>query len=132
MTSMSAAARTAPGQQVPANPTSADILEAIKACNNAIKTCKDTLTTKIDYLATDISLICHDMDKFRSRVSEAEDHISHLEDPTRADSREMHALQIQVKAFQDKVIDTEIRLRQNNIHIIPRPAEFSETSRQAA
>lgn len=75
------------------------------------------------------------MDKFRSRVSEAEDCISQLEDTTRADSREMHALQIQVKALQDKAIDTENRLRRNNICIIglpewsegPRPAEFAET-----
>lgn len=76
------------------------------------------------------------MDKFRSRVSEAED-ISQLENSTRADSREMHALQIQVKALQDKAIDTANRLRRNNMRIIGlperaespriRPAEFAET-----
>lgn len=116
-------------------PTSTDILEAIKSCNDTIKTCKDTLTVKIDYLATDISLICHDQDKFRSRVSEAEECISQLEDSTRADSREMHALQLQVKALQEKAIDTENRLRLNNVRILglpdqaegPRLLEFAES-----
>lgn len=83
----------------------------------------------------DIGLIRHDMDKFRSRVSEAEDHISQLEDSIRADSREMHALKIQVKALQDKAIDTDNRFRHNNIHILglperaegPRSTEFAET-----
>lgn len=115
-----------PGEQQ--EPTPADILEAIKAC-------KDTLTVKIDYLATDISLIRHDMDKFRSRVAEAEERISQLEDSTRADSRELHALQAQVKALQEKSVDTENRLRRNNIRILglperaegSKPAEFAES-----
>lgn len=50
------------------------------------------------------------------------------------DSRELKALQIQVKALQERAIDTENRLRCNNIHILglperakgPRPAEFTE------
>lgn len=75
---MSAATQTPAGLQEMAGPTTTDILEAIKSCNEAIKTCKDTLMVKIDYLVTDISLICHDLDKFRSCVPEAEDRISQM------------------------------------------------------
>lgn len=46
-----------------AEPTSADVMEAIKGL-------KDTVMVKIDCMATDIGLIHHDMDKFRSRISE--------------------------------------------------------------
>lgn len=101
--------------------TSADIMDVIRAW-------KDTLTVTFDVMATDIGLIRHDMDKFRSRVSEAEECISHLEDSTRSDSRELQTLQIEVKALQEKAKDTENRLRCNNIRILgPRPAEFAET-----
>lgn len=108
----------------PAGPTTTKILEDIHLC-------KETLTAKIDYIPTDISLIRHNLDKFRSRVSEAEDRISQLEDSTRSD---FHALQLQVKVLQEKAIDTENCLRQSNIHILglpekaegPRPAEFVE------
>lgn len=112
----------------PAAPTLADIMEAIRAW-------KDTLMVKINHMATEIGLIHHNMDKFRSRVSEAEERSSHLEESTRTDSRELHALQMQVKALQDKANDTENRLRRNNIRVLglpekaegPRPAEFAET-----
>lgn len=64
---------------------------------------------KIDHLATDVSLIRHDMDKFRSRFAETEGRISQLEDDTRSDSRDLRALQLQVKALQEKSADTENR-----------------------
>lgn len=97
--SMSAGTQTDADTGGPSNPSPSNILEAIKAC-------KDTLTIKMDYLATDISLIRHGLDTFRTRMSEAEDGISHLEDSTRTDSRELHALQLQVKALQYRAIDT--------------------------
>lgn len=90
---------------------------------------------KIDHLASDISLVRHDMDKFRSRFAEAESRISQLEDDTRADSRNLRALQLQVKALQEKSVDTENRMRRNNLRIIGlpekiegnKPAEFAES-----
>lgn len=69
---------------------------------------------KIDHLV-DVSLIQHDMDKFRARFTEAEGRISQLEDTTRSDSRDLRALQLQVKALQEKSIDTENRLRSKNM-----------------
>lgn len=58
-----------------------------------------------------------------------------LEDTTRSDSRDLRALQLQVKILQEKSIDTENRLRRNNIRVLglperaegARPAEFAET-----
>lgn len=59
---------------------------------------------KIESWQLTSAFIRHDLDKFRSRMTEAEDRISHLEDSTRADSRELHALQLQVKVLQDRAI----------------------------
>lgn len=106
----------------------AELLAAIKAGNEKVM-------VKIDHLASDISLIRHDMDKFRSRFVEAESRISQLEDVTSADSRNLRALQLQVKALQDKSIDTENRMRRNNLRIVGlpektegnKPAEFVES-----
>lgn len=82
-----------------------------------------------------VSLIRHDMETFRSCLGEAEARISQAEDTIRADSREIHALQIQVKALQDKAVDTENRLRRNNLRIQglperaegPKQAEFADS-----
>lgn len=106
----------------------AELLAAIKAGN-------DSVMVKIDHLVTDVCLIRHDMDKFRSRFAEAEGRISQLEDDTRADFRDLRALQLQLKALQEKSIDTENRLRRNNIRVIDlperaegsKPAEFAES-----
>lgn len=122
------------GTQTPPEPATshatshAELLPAIKVGN-------DSVMVKIDHLVTDVSLIRHDMDKFRTRFSEAEGRISQLEDDTRSDSRDLRALQLQVKALQEKFIDTENRLRRNNIRVLglpeqaegSRPAEFAET-----
>lgn len=75
------------------------------------------------------------MNKFRSRFAETEGCISQLENSIRSDSCDLRALQIQVNALQEKEIDTENRLRRNNICIlglleqaeVSRPAEFAET-----
>lgn len=123
-------ARMAAGAQAAgevAAPTGAEILAAITSC-------KETLTAKIDFLTVDVSLKCQDMDKFQFRIAEVEDRVSTVEDTVRSDSREVKALQLQVKALQECAIDTENRLRRNNIRILglperaedPRPAEFTE------
>lgn len=64
-------------------PSSVDILVAITAC-------KESLAVKMDYLAADISLIGQELDKFCSRVSEVEDHVSTVEDMVRADNKDLH------------------------------------------
>lgn len=125
---MSASTQTAPDPAASHAASHAELLAAIKAGT-------DSVMVKIDHLVTDVSLIRHDMDKFRSRLTEAEDRVSQLEDTTRSDSRDHRALQLQVKALQEKSIDTENRLRGNNIRVLglpgqaegPRSAEFAET-----
>lgn len=87
----------------------------------AIAECKTALTSKIDFVATDVSLIRQDLDKFRMRITEVEDRISGVEDQVRSDSRDLKALQLQVCALQNRAIDTENRLRRNNIRIIGLP-----------
>lgn len=87
----------------------------------------ESLTEKIDFLTVDVSLIHQDMDKFQS-------HILEVEDTVRLDSREVKPLQLQVKALQERAVDTKNRLRWNNICILglperaegPKPAEFTE------
>lgn len=57
-----------------------------------------------------------------------------MEDAVRSDSRDPQALQWQQRALQDRAIETENRLRRNNIHILglperakgSRPIEFTE------
>lgn len=73
---------------------------------------------KIDFLSADISLISHGMEKFCSRLSEAEERISQAEGTINADSRELHIFQRQVKALQEKMVDTENCLRRNNLRIL--------------
>lgn len=97
-------------------PSSVEILAAIM-------TCKEALKAKTNFLAADISLIFHDLDKFCSHLIAAE-----------SDTTDLHALQLQVRALQGKVIDTENCLCHNNIRILlleraegSRPAEFVET-----
>lgn len=87
----------------------------------AIAECKTSLTAKIDYVATDVGHIRQDLDKFRARISEVEDRVSSVEDLARSDSRDIKALQLQVRALQERAIDTENRLRRNNIHILGLP-----------
>lgn len=85
-------------------------------------------------MATDISLIRQDLDKFRSRVSEVKSRVSTLKGLTRSDSREMRALQLQMRAIQECAIDTKNHLRHNNICVLSmperdegsKPMEFAE------
>lgn len=106
---MSASTQTTTEPTAADSPSGADILAAVIAC-------EETLTAKINYLATNVSLIHQDLDKFWSRVSEVEDRVSTVEDVVRSDSRDLRALQMQVKVLQERAIDTANRLRQNNIH----------------
>lgn len=94
---------------------------AILAATVASKT---SLMAKIDYVAIDVGLIPQDLDKFRARISEVEDRVSGVEDLIRSDHR---TLQLQVRALQERAIDTENRLRRNNIRILglPKRAEGS-------
>lgn len=69
----------------------------------------------------DAGLIRQDLDKFQTRISEVEERVSTVEDTVRTDSREIKALQIQVKALQERAIDTENRLRHNNVRILGLP-----------
>lgn len=125
---MSAGTQTQPELTAAQAASHAELLVAIKAGN-------DSVMVKIDHLVTDVSLIRHNMDKFRSRFGEAKGRISQLEDDTRSDFRDLRALQLQVKALQEKSIDRENRLRRNNIRVLElpehaegsRPAEFAET-----
>lgn len=51
-------------------------------------------------------------------------------DMVHSDSKDLHALQLQVKSLKEKAINTENRLRRNNIHILCLP-EKAEGSKQA-
>lgn len=57
-----------------------------------------------------------------------EDRVSSVEDEVRSDSRDLWALQLKVRAQQERATDTESRLRQNNIHILGLP-EWAEGTR---
>lgn len=63
-----------------------------------------------------------------------ENRVSMLKETTPFYSRELQAVQLQVRALQDCAIDTENRLRCNNIHVLglperaegSKPMEFAE------
>lgn len=93
---------------------------AILAATVASKT---SLMAKIDYVAIDVGLIPQDLDKFRARISEVEDRVSGVEDLIRSDHRDHRTLQLQVRALQERAIDTENRLRRNNIRILGLPKQ---------
>lgn len=94
-----------------AGPSGADILASIT-------TCKETRTAKLEEIGKN-------PDKFRTRLTEAKGHISHVEDIIKTGSTEP-----QVKALQDKSVDTEHRLRCNNLPVltIPKKAGGTHTS----
>lgn len=55
-----------------------------------------------------------------------EDRVSIVKDIVRAD-KDLHALKAQVRALQEKAVDTEGRLRRNNVQIIGLPERVEGT-----
>lgn len=110
---MAASTQTATGDGLESAPSRINSLEAIKAW-------KETLTTKMDLLVIEINVIKQEFDKVRCRISEVEDRVS--------------TVKMQVRALQEKAVDTEGRLRRNNVRIFglpelvegTKPVEFAE------
>lgn len=124
---ISAETQTTVDKEVELAPSGKDIMAAIKACS-------ETLTAKIDALAVDINIMRHEFNKVKQKISEMEVQVSKVEDKVKTDDREWHILRKQMNVLQDRAIDTESRLRRNNIRIIglpervegDNPTEFSE------
>lgn len=85
----------------------------------AIASCK-TLTECIDHLATECNLIHHDFDKFCTRLTEAEERVSAVED-TKPLPITIEELQCQVQQLSDRVEDAENSLQRNNMRVLGLP-----------
>ena len=95
-------------------PSGREILEAIKASS-------EVLLNKIDALAVDVCSIKREFDKIQKKTAEIETRISKVEEELKKENGGWRTLKKQIKELQDRAVDTESRLRRNNVRILGLP-----------
>lgn len=81
----------------------------------AIKMCQSSLTNQIDTLRVDFSLLKDDVHKIRHRVTNAEQHISTVEDDLYPLSSSFRDVQAELKLHAAKLGDLEDPFQKNNL-----------------
>ena len=102
------------GRDEECTPSGKDILEAIRASS-------EILSSKIDSLAVDVCSIKHEFDKIQKKTAEIEMRVFKVEEELKKDNKGWHTLKKQIKELQDRAIETESRLRRNNVRILGLP-----------
>lgn len=105
-----------------------EVLAAIANCHAFVT----SLTTKVEAVQLDVGLIR--LDIMRSRLSSAEQHLSHVEDTVEVHNADLRTLHTKIRALEYKAEDAKNRNKRNILRIVgmaegvegPHPTEFVE------